>query len=174
VSDIQTESESAVPETMGQALEKGKETAQEGIEKAKDAAGQARGVVTRQLDERSTMAGERVSGMADAARRVAGELRGEGQEETARLADTAAERVERFGGYLRDSDGEQFIRDIEDFARRRPLVAAAGGFLIGLVASRFVKASAERQLSGNGNGVSGSDAMPAAPAPQYEHAEGRL
>jgi hypothetical protein len=146
------ESRGAVRETMGQALEKGKDTAQQGVDKAKEAAGQARGAVSQQFDERSTMVGERANGLAQMARRVAGELRGEGDEQTAKLTEAAADRAERLGAYLRDSDGDKFLRDIEDFARRRPMVAATAGFLIGMVASRFVKASAERRaFSTNGD-----------------------
>jgi len=149
------ESASAVRETMNQALEKSKDTAQQGVEKAKEAAGEARGAVAQRLDERSTMAGERVSGLAQVARRVAEELRGQGDEETARLTEAAADRAERLSGYLRDSDGDRFLRDIEGFARRRPVAAATAGFLVGLAASRFVKASAERRaFSTNGDAES--------------------
>ncbi len=155
MSEASGESASAVRETMGQALEKSKDTAQQGVEKAKEAAGKARGVVAQQLDERSTVAGERVSGLAQAAQRVAGELRGEGDQETAKLAEAAADRAERLSGYLRDSDGDRFLRDIEGFARRRPMVAATAGFLVGLAASRFLKASAERRaFSTNGDAES--------------------
>ena len=92
------------------------------------------------------------------ARRVAEDLRGQGDEETARLTEAAADRAERLSGYLRDSDGDRFLRDIEGFARRRPMVAATAGFLVGLAASRFVKASAERRaLSTNGDAVARRD-----------------
>ena len=64
MSETSGESASAVRETMGQALEKSKDTAQQGVEKAKEAAGKARGVVAQQLDQRSSVAGERVSGLA--------------------------------------------------------------------------------------------------------------
>ena len=76
VTDTQSESGGAVREAMGQAAEKSRETAQQGIEKAKQTAGEARGVLTRQLDERSTMAGERANAFAQAAHRVADESAG--------------------------------------------------------------------------------------------------
>jgi hypothetical protein len=179
VTETPVESGSAVRETMGEALEKGKETAQQGIEKAKESAGEARGVLTRQLDERSTMAGERANAFARTARRVAGEFRGEGDEETARLTEAAADRAERLASYLGDSSGDAFLRDLENFARRRPLLAAAGGFMIGVAASRFLKASAERRSrSGNGgvNGGAYADLAASSPAPAqpFGHAEGAL
>ena len=168
------ESGSAVRETMGQALDRSKDTAQQGVEKAKAAAGQARGAVAQQLDERSSMAGKRVSGLAQVARRVAVDLRGEGDEETARLTEAAADRAERLSGYLRDSDGDRFLRDIEGFARRRPMVAATAGFLVGLAASRFVKASAERRAfstNGDGSETRYGDAQRSTPAQYFRHAE---
>jgi hypothetical protein len=179
MTDTQSESGGAVREAMGQAAEKSKETAQQGIEKAKQTAGEARGVLTRQLDERSTMAGERANAFAQAAHRVADELRGHGDAETARMTETAAERAERLASYLRDSNGDAFLRDLESFARRRPLLAAAGGFMIGLAASRFLKASAERRsLSGNGevNGGLHADLERSSPAPaeHFGHAEGAV
>jgi hypothetical protein len=169
------ESASGVRETMGQALEKSKDTAQQQIEKAKEAAGHARGTLAQQLDQRSTTAGERVSGLAQVARRVAEEVRGQGDEETARLTEAAADRAERMSGYLRASDGDKFLRDLEGFARRRPMLAAAAGFLVGLAASRFVKASAERHAFSTNGDVSGErghrDAHQATPAQYLGHAE---
>ena len=157
MTDVQSESPGRLRETAGQTVEQGRELAHQGVEKAKETAGQARGALSRQLDERSTIAGERVTAAAAAARRVASELRNDGEEQTARLAEGAADRVERLGGYLRDADGDRMLRDVEGFARRRPWVAAIGGFLIGVAASRFVKASAEAR---SGNGSSGSYETP--------------
>jgi vacuolar-type H+-ATPase subunit H len=198
MTEAQTESGGGVRETMGQAVDKSKETAQQGVEKAKETAQQglekakesAGGALTRQLDEQSTMAGERASTLAQAARRVADELRGQGDEETAKVTEAAADRAERFAGYLRDSSGDAFLRDLESFARRRPWVAAAGGFMIGVAASRFIKASAERRgLSGDGqtnggryadveapaHGRSADVETPeAAPAQHFGHAEGAV
>ena len=185
MTDTQTESGGAVREAMGQAVEKGKETAQEGIDKAKETAG---GVLSRQLDERSTMAGERAGAFVQAARRVAGELRGQGDEETARMTEAAADRAERLAGYLHDAKGDAFLRDNESFTRRRPLLAAAGGFMIGLAASRFFKASAERRsLSANGEvngaqyealahsrGLADPEAAAGSPAQHFGHAEGAV
>jgi hypothetical protein len=177
VTDTQVESESGVRETLGQAVEKGKETAQAGLEQAKETADQARGMVSQQLDQRSKVAGDGALGLADAARRIASELRGEGQEETARLTEAAADRAERLGGYLRRTEGDQFLRDIEDFARRRPMLAAGAAFVIGLAASRFVKASAERRaMSGDRHEPDGRSTRGeryAAPA-RYVGAEGGI
>jgi hypothetical protein len=79
-------------------------------------------------------------------------------------------------GYLRDSEGETFLRDLESFARRRPVLAAAAGFVAGVAASRLVKASAERRAhSGNGNvtdgETDGGDTPVSAPVEYFGPAE---
>ena len=42
------------------------------------------------------------------------------------------------------------LTDLERFARRRPWVTAGAGVLAGFVASRFVKASADRRYGARG------------------------
>ena len=114
-------------------------------EKAQQVKGQASDQVRQQVDERSTQAGEQVNSIAQALRRTGESLRGEGSEAPARVTDAVAERAERLGGYLRDSDADRILRDVEDFARRQPWLVAAGGFVLGLLGSRFVKASSARR-----------------------------
>lgn len=124
--------------TAGQAKEQAKE-------KAQQAAGEARSRLRDQVDLRSTQAGERVGGLASDVRSVGEQLRGQGKDQPARLAEQAADRAERLGGYLRDSDGDRILGDVEDFGRRQPWVVVAGGLALGLVASRFLKASSSRR-----------------------------
>ena len=139
--------------TTGKVADRAKETASQvtgqAQEKASQVAGQVRGQasdqVRQQVDQRSTQAGEQLSSFATAFRRTGDNLRGEGQDAPARMTEAVAERVERIGNYLRDSDADRILSDVEDFARRQPWLAAGGGFLLGLVGSRFVKASSTRR-----------------------------
>ena len=128
-----------------QAKEKVQETAgqmqQRVGEKAQEMRGQAAGGIKQQLDSRSTDAGDQVSAIGDAIRRVGEQLREEGQEAPARYARQVAQPVERLGRYLTEADGERILRDVEQFARRRPWATAAGGLAIGFVVARFIKAS---------------------------------
>ena len=78
-------------------------------------------------------------------RSVGEELRKQGKDTPAKLADQAAERVERVGSYLSESDAEEVLRDVEDFGRRQPLVLLAGGVVLGIAAARFLKASSSRR-----------------------------
>jgi hypothetical protein len=83
--------------------------------------------------------------MSQALRSSSEQLRSEGHETPAKLVDGAADRVNRLGSYLRDSDSNRILNDVEGWARSRPWVAAAAGALIGFAASRFLKASSSRR-----------------------------
>jgi hypothetical protein len=128
-------------EATEQAQDKAQEVAGQAKEKAQEATQQAQGMVREQVDERSTQAGERISSTAGDLRSVGEELRKQGKDGPARLADQAAERTEKVGSYLSESDAERLLEDAEDFGRRQPLAVLAGGVALGLVAARFLKAS---------------------------------
>jgi hypothetical protein len=153
--------------THEQAKEKVAETAHQVSEqvgeKTEQVRGQAGERVRQELDTRSTQAGEQVSSTADAIRKVGEQLRGEGKHGPARYADQVAERAERLGRYLSQADADKLLRDVEGFARRQPWLAAAGGAVLGFLASRFVRASSagryQQPYSANGGG---RELMPAA------------
>jgi len=117
------------------------EAAGQAQEKAQEAAGKAQDTMREQVDRRSTQAGERIGGTAQDLRSVGEELRKQGKETPAKLADRAAERTERIGSYLSDSDADKLLSDVEDFGRRRPWAVLAGGLVVGMATARFLKAS---------------------------------
>jgi ElaB/YqjD/DUF883 family membrane-anchored ribosome-binding protein len=125
-------------------------------EKAKEVAGQAKGKLREQVDQRSTQAGQQLSSTADDVRSVAEELRTQGKDTPARYAEQAAEKAQQVGQRLQDASGDELLRDVEDFARRNPWAVAAGGLVLGLAASRMLKASSsERYRSSTQNGSNG-------------------
>ena len=138
--------------TAQQAKDKAQETAQQ-------AAGQAKGRLREQVDQRSTEAGQRVSGMAQDVRSVGEQLREQGKDQPARLAEQAAQRAEQVGDYLSRSDGDTILRDVEDFGRRQPWAVIAGGIALGFAASRFLKASSSRRYQAGR--YESSDRLPA-------------
>ena len=101
----------------------------------------ARDRAKSEMDRRSTTAGERMELAADDVRDVAQHLRERGREQPARLADEAAERIERFARYLHDSDTDTIIADVRDFGRRQPAAVIAAAAVVGIVAGRLMKAS---------------------------------
>jgi hypothetical protein len=110
-----------------------------------------------QVDQRSTQAGQQINTVANDVRSVAGELRTQGKDTPARYAEQAAEKVQGAGQWLENADCDQILRDVEGFARRNPWAVAAGGLVVGLAASRFLKASSSeryRTSMSNGNLIS--------------------
>jgi hypothetical protein len=150
--------------TSDQARDKAQEMGGQAKEKAQEVGAQARGRVRDEVDRRSTEAGEQAGSAAQALRRASDQLREDGNEPVARGFEQVAQRVERAGGWLRDTDGDAILRDVEDFGRRNPLAVVAGGMALGFAASRLLKASSRRRYeesaSYGGNGRSNRIAAP--------------
>ena len=123
-----------VQEATSVAQEKATELREEGSVRLRD-----------QLDQRSTQAGSQVRALADALRKSGNELRTEGNGNAAQLTSQAADRLDRFGSYLEEMRGDEVMRDLESFARRRPWMLAGLGLLAGAAAARFMKASSEQR-----------------------------
>ncbi|WP_205697452.1 hypothetical protein [Conexibacter sp. SYSU D00693] len=134
--------------TAEQAQQQAQQAAQQGAEKAK-------GALRTQVEQRSTTAGQQISSQAGDARQVAEQLREQGKEGPAKLADQAADRAEQLGGYLERSDADTILSDVERYARDNPWTVVAGGLAAGFLASRFLKASStQRVQAGGGSGTS--------------------
>src|SRR5215218_6595740 len=131
--------------TTEQVKDQVRDKAQVAQDKARGAMGQARGRLSEQVDQRSTQAGERVAGTASDVRSIAEELRNQGKDAPATLAEQVAGQADRVGDYLKGASGDRLLRDVEDFARRQPMLVAAAGLALGFAASRFLKASSSRR-----------------------------
>ena len=135
----------ASQDAAAQAKDKAQEAAGQAKEKAQEAGQKASDRARSEVDRRSTEAGEQVASTAGDLRSVGEKLREEGKDGPAKLADQAADRTERLGSYLRDSDADRILGDVEDFARRQPWAVVAGGLALGFAASRFLKASSSER-----------------------------
>lgn len=133
--------QSTTEQAMQKVQETGGEVRQQMGQKAQELRSQAGEGIRRQLDDRSTEAGEEVTTTADVLRRVGNQLRQDGKTGTAQYAERAAQPVERLGRYLTEADADRLLRDAEQFARRRPWVAVMGGATLGFLVARFIKAS---------------------------------
>jgi hypothetical protein len=142
-------------EPSGSTAEQAKDKASEAAQQASD---QAKSRVRDQVDQRSTEAGERVGSVAQDVRSVGEELRRQGKDQPAKLAEQAARRAESLGDYLKRSDGDTILGDLEDFGRRQPWAVIAGGVVLGVAASRFLKASSSRRYESR---YESSPALPA-------------
>jgi ElaB/YqjD/DUF883 family membrane-anchored ribosome-binding protein len=133
---------SKVQEATSVAQEKASELREEGSARLRD-----------QFDQRSTQAGSQARSLAGALRRSGNDLNNEGNSGAAQLTSQAANRLERLGSYLEEMSGDDVVRDLERFARRRPWMLAGLGLMAGAAAARFMKASSEQRY-GAGRGLS--------------------
>ena len=142
---------------VGQASTQVQEAASTAQERAVELKEQGKSRLGEKLDQRTNEAGVQARKMAQALRRSGEQLSNEGNgQQVAELAEGAADRIERLGGYLERTSGAELVRDVEDFARRRPWMIAGVGLVAGLAASRFLKASAERRYDGSAQPDGGS------------------
>jgi ElaB/YqjD/DUF883 family membrane-anchored ribosome-binding protein len=164
----------------GQASAKMQDAASVAQEKASQLREQGSARLRDQFDERSTQAGTQVRSLAEALRRSGNDLSNDGNGNAAQLTGQAADRIERVGNYLEQKSGDELMRDIESFARRRPWMLAGIGMLAGLAAARFMKASSEqrydsyRQTNGQWPRRSGAASSSGSPDGQGELAVGGL
>lgn len=75
------------------------------------------------------------------------------------LAEQVANQADRVGDYPKGARGDRILRDVEDFARRQPMLVAAAGLALGFAASRFLKASSSRGYESS-YGISGRRRLP--------------
>ena len=151
--------------TVEQAAEQAREGASQAVSRVSDTA-------RSQVDQRSTDAGERVSSLASDLRSVGEQLREQGNDNGAKVADQVAERAERAGSYLTESDADRILSDVEDAARRQPWVVLAGGVALGIAAARFLKASSSQRYETRTRsqaGLGSSSSVPSA-LPNYDQA----
>lgn len=128
-SDLKRQASDALRTTTGQIKSTASEAAQEVKEQA---AGMA--------EDQKERAAERVGGYSSAMHSAAERLEGE-DPNIAWVTHNLADRVQRAADYLRHSDLSTLQRDVEDLARRNPLVFFGGLFVAGLVVGNLVKAS---------------------------------
>lgn len=148
-----------------QAKEKANQATDQAREKAQEGAARAREGVRGQLDQRSTQAGRQVTTQSEDIRTVAQQLREQGKEGPAKLAEQAADRTQRVGSWLEESDADQIMHEVEDFARRNPWAVALGGLALGFAASRVLRASSADRYQSGGTPVRPTPARTGLPRP---------
>ena len=110
--------------------------------------------VRSSLTQQKDTAASSLGSFAGALRKAARESEGGGEAPAARMAEWAADGLERVSSTLRSKDLNGMLREVESFARHQPVAfffaAAAAGFL----ATRFLKAGAQPSDS-PGGGLAG-------------------
>lgn len=64
---------------------------------------------------------------------------------TARVAQQAADSLERISGNLRNKDLDSVVREVEGFARAQPALFVGAAVMAGFLAIRFLKSSNSNQ-----------------------------
>jgi hypothetical protein len=98
----------------------------------------------QQADRGLETAAGGIETVAQTIRRVSTDMQTD-QPQIAEFASTAADRAEDLATYLRETDVRQMIGNVENFARRQPLLFLGGAFVLGIAASRFIKAAGGNQ-----------------------------
>lgn len=102
---------------------------------------QAKQTVTSQVSDKKDLAADSLGAVADTLRQTGEQLRDQNIGPFVGLASAAADQVETLSAYLRDTNVNDLVRDVEDFARRQPILFLSGAFALGLLGARFLKSS---------------------------------
>jgi hypothetical protein len=115
------------------------EAGRQATESASDAAQRATNIGMQRADQGLERAATGLNDLAGNIRRVSTEMETD-QPTIANVASAAADQTERLARYLRETDARGLIATIEDLARRQPILFLGGAFLLGVAASRLLKA----------------------------------
>ncbi len=143
------------------------EAGREATESAGHIAGRAADLGIQQADRGRELAAEGLDKVASTVRRLSTDMQID-QPQIANVAMTAADKADEVARYLRDTDARQIISNVEDTARRQPLIFIGGAFLLGLAAARLMKAGSpdtaqagQFERSGYRTGYQGSNSFEA-------------
>ncbi len=145
-----------------QAKQQGQQLAQQARQQANDLASRGGEQVKSQLANQKHDASQRLTPITVALRETAQQLRKQGQAPVAQYADKTSDQVERFSGYLRETEVDEMVDQARGFARSRPAIFLGGAVALGFLGARFLKSSSQQAAAGNGEPVA---ALPPAEGP---------
>jgi hypothetical protein len=132
---------------MESAMESGGKIAGNAIDKAKER-------TSSMIEEQKHNLASGLDTVAQEIRRVGSGLETSGESNqiaslAAGYSGTLAGGIERVSDYLERHDVQDFVNDVQDFARRHPGIFVGGAFLVGMAATRFLKSGSERSQTGS-------------------------
>jgi hypothetical protein len=148
-----TGSGSQVGQTAEQAKQQTQQLARQARQQAGELANRGSEQVKSQLANQKHETSQRLTPVQTALRETGQQLRKQGQGPVAEYADKAADQVERFSGYLRETEVDEILDEARGFARQRPALFLGSAVALGFLATRFLKSSSE-QGAPAGNGAS--------------------
>src|SRR5215217_1566686 len=141
-----TQGEQVTEQAKQQSQQLAQRARQQASELANRGSEQAKGQLANQKHEAS----QRMAPVQTALRETAQQLRKQGQGSVGQYADRAADQVERFSSYLRETDVDEIMDEVRSLARRRPALFLGGAAVVGFFATRFLKSSSEETSEGDG------------------------
>jgi hypothetical protein len=131
--------------TTEQAKQQGQQIASQARQQASKLANQGGEQIKGQLANQKHQAAQRIVPFQTVLRETAHQLRNQGQGSSAQYVDKATDQVERFSGYLRETDVDEILGEARGLARRRPAIFLGGAAALGFLATRFLKSSSQEQ-----------------------------
>lgn len=135
-------------EVTQQAKQQGQQLTRQAKEQAGELATRGGEQIKSQLDNRKHEAAQRLTPIQTALRETAQQLRKQGQAPVAGYADRASDGVERFSGYLRETEVDEMVDEARGFARSRPALFLGGAVALGFLGARFLKSSSQGAENG--------------------------
>jgi hypothetical protein len=96
-----------------------------------------------QIDSQKQRATSNLGTLAGAVRSMTQPLRDNGQSGLADYVTRAADEIDRWSSQLKERNLDDAVRDVQNFARRRPAVFIGVAFGAGMLAARFLKSTGE-------------------------------
>ncbi len=136
-------------EAMDQAAERLRQT---GRETVSDVQGELRD----RFEQGKNAAADAAARSSEVLQHTSSDFSDQGQEMLARASSMLAGQLSNLAGRLENRSAAELSQDVRNLARSNPELFVAGGVAIGLVLSRFFKASAERAEPRSGAGSYGT------------------
>jgi hypothetical protein len=154
-------------ETSEGVVETAKQKASEIAHAASESVSKAASVASEKVTEQASAhfaagkerAAEGVSSVADALKQTGDKLREQQQTVIPEYLEGAADQILRIADYVGSADAQEIVRDVERFARRRPMLYLGAAFGLGIFLARFLRAS----RSGDATPSASVGSGPAAP-----------
>ena len=119
------------------------QTGEQVVHDAGQLASRAADIGLQQADRGRQQAADGFQQVAQTIRRVSTDLEAD-QPAVANAANVAADGIERGARYLQETNAREILSSIETAARRQPLLFLGGSFVLGVIASRFIKAGSQK------------------------------
>lgn len=149
-------------QAVGQAVDQAQQTAGQVVEGV-------RAQATSRLSAGKDQLAGTVGAVAQALRQSTQGLRDQNQTAIAQYAEQGADRLEGTATYLRERDVQELLNEVEDVARRQPMLFLGAAFGLGFLAARFIKSSRQQATEATARAGQGWATTPAASAWQREN-----